>query len=216
MHTHPAFNHQQKEPMQIADGFVKTCPEMEHYIYGITPAEAVILKKMHNQYSNGTPLKGLVVVGDAKEVDQYGKPMMIGERKPFKRMIATMDNGNAAFKEVADWEMAYTPSEKPRTQSEEINRLRRKYVGNVTVNGRSISAWEAAFGGGELVNLPETFKEVEHIIGPCFTDNRGAMVSSPNTTIGESAAQVPIESIHAQAPKRLGRPPKQTPETAQV
>ncbi len=208
--------------MQIANGFVTTCPEMSHYVYGITPAEAVILKTMHQAYSNGTPLKSLVIVGDATEVDQYGKPMMIGEKKPFKRIIASMDaDGNPTMKPVADFEMAYTPSTKPRTQVEESNRLRRKYVGNVTVNGKTVSAWEAAFGNGAMVHMPETFKEVEHIIGPCFTEavkpastnqdiqnsTLTAMVDSPTTTGSEN-----IAAGIAATPKRIGRPPKIQPQ----
>ena len=164
----PAFNHQQKDTMQIANGFVTTCPENTYYLYGITPAEAVILKKMHNQYSNGSPLKQLEIVGEATEVDSFGKPLMIGERKPFKRLVAKMENGSAVMSEVPDFEMQYTPSTKPRTNEEEVNRLRRKYVGNVAINGRNMPAWEAAFGVGELVQLPKTFEEVRHIIGDVF------------------------------------------------
>jgi hypothetical protein len=196
--------------MQIANGFVTTCPEISHYVYGITPAEAVILKTMHQAYSNGTPLKQLVIVGEATEVDQYGKPLMIGEKKPFKRIIASMDSdGNPTMKPVADFEMSYTPSTKPRTQAEEMNRLRRKYIGNVTVNGKTISAWEAAFGNGSMIHLPETFEEVLHVIGPVFSMAPEASKTETTTNAephGENAPEAPS--------KRIGRPPKVQEQTA--
>lgn len=207
--------------MQIANGYVTTCPENKHMVYGITPAEAVIIKRMHNSYSNGSPLSDLVIVGEANEVDQYGKPLMIGEKKPFKRIIASMDNeGNPTMKPVADFEMVYTPSLKPRTQLEEINRLRRKYVGNVTENGKSVSAWESAFGSGAIVKLPDTFDEVSHVIGPVFTDGRPKTISNPEALIGEIESTTPLDEVmtpQPSAPTRRGRPPLvKQPETATV
>lgn len=209
---HPTHNHQKKETMQIADGYVTTCPEMKHKMYGITPAEAILLKKMHNQYSNGTPLTGLVIVGEAKEVDQYGKPLEIANRRPFQRAKAVVEpDGTTAIVQVADFETFYTPSNKPRTQTEEINRLRRKYVGNVTENGKTVTAWEAAFGGGAVVHLPETFDEVAHVIGPVYTDGRPVTIANPEAVIGDTASNFPIEAV-AQQPKRVGRPPKVQPQ----
>ncbi len=205
--------------MQIANGFVTTCPEISHYVCGLTPAEAVILSTMHKAYSNGTPLKGLVIMGEATEIDQYGKPLQIAERKPFKRTKATVEpDGSTALIQVADFETVYTPSTKPRSQIEEVNRLRRKYVGNVTVNGKTISAWEAAFGNGSMIRMPETFKEVEHIIGPVFTDNTPVKVSSPTATIGESAPQVAVEALLPEPAKNKGGRPRIHPiqETANV
>ncbi len=194
--------------MQIANGFVTTCPEMSLKMYGITPAEAVILSTMHKAYSNGTPLKDLVIVGEATEVDQYGKPLMIGTQKPFKRTKATVEpDGSTALIQVADFETVYTPSTKPRTQVEEVNRLRRKYVGNVTVNGKTISAWEAAFGNGSMVRMPETFAEVEHIIGPVFT-----MAPEPAKTETVTNSEPHVENAPEAPAKRIGRPPKVQPQ----
>lgn len=191
--------------MQIANGYVSTCPEIKHYCYGITPAEAVILKKMHNAYANGSPLSGFVIVGEATEVDQFGHPATKVERKPFKRLVARMENGSAVMTEIADYENVYTPSTKPRSNTEEISRLRRKYTGNVTENGKTVTAWESAFGGGAMVSLPQTFEEVESIIGPVFS-----YATESDKTVSETNMDAP------EPPKRIGRPPKVQPETQPV
>lgn len=170
---------------------------MEHYIYGITPAEAVVLHKMHFQYSNGTPLKNLVIVGEATEVDNFGKPLQIPKREPFKRTIASINpEGQTEIKQVADFQTTYTPSTKPRTQAEETRRLQMKYTGNVTENGKTVKAWDAAFGGGAMVRLPETFEEIRHIIGDIFS----VADSFKTETV---TAQPEDEAV---APRR-GRPP---------
>lgn len=200
--------------MQIANGFVTTCPEMKHKMYGITPAEALILKKLHNQYSNGTPLSGLEIVGEATEVDQFGKPLQIANREAFSRAIVRMENGTPVVTNVPDFQTTYTPSTKPRTQAEEANRIRRKYVGNVTENGKTVSAWEAAFGGGAMPRMPETFEEIESIIGPVFSYAPEAKIGHTAEAIGGNDEQPPIGTI-AQPAKRIGRPPKQQPQPEQ-
>ena len=42
--------------MQIANGLVILSPENQQFKYGVTPAEALILYRLHKVYANGTPL----------------------------------------------------------------------------------------------------------------------------------------------------------------
>ena len=128
--------------MQIANGLVTSSPEYTHAVQGITPAEALILKKMHNQYSNSAPLRDLVITGEATELDTFGKPATV----------------TVKGKEV--------PSTKPRTDAEECARLRRKYVGYVEKK----PAFEAVFGTASIIKLPATFEEIREVIGNVFTD----------------------------------------------
>ncbi len=158
--------------MEIANGFVCPTPEFQHFVHGITPAETVLIRKMHNQYSNGSPLKGLVIVGEAKEVDQYGKPLMFETRRKIKGNHTQVIGGKKVVIEGEEEVVEHTASDKPRTNAEELNRLRRKYTGNVSENGRTIPAFVAAFGEGAMIKLPDTFEEVRGIIGEVFTDGR--------------------------------------------
>lgn len=199
--------------MQIANGYVTTCPENKHFMRDITPAEALILKKLHNQYSNGTPLSGLIITGEATEVDQFGKPLQIAKREAFSRAIVRMENGTPVVTNVPDFQTTYTPSDKPRTQSEEANRIRRKYTGNVTENGKTVSAWESAFGGGAMPRMPETFDEIRHVIGDVFTDGRPKVqepVALPHFEITHADGMMAVPELmipQPSAPTRRGRPP---------
>jgi non-ribosomal peptide synthetase component E (peptide arylation enzyme) len=165
------LNPNQKAQMQIANGKVTTSPEFTHVTQGITPAEALIIKKMHNQYSNGAPLRDLVVVGEATEVDQYGKPLLIQTTKTVPKKITVKVKGKDVEVDSEESVTEYTPSTKPRTNTEEANRLRRKYTGNVTVDGgRTVPAFQATFGDATIPNFPQTFEEIREIIGNVFTN----------------------------------------------
>ena len=121
--------------MQTATGYVVLSPENKQLHRGITPAQALILRKLHFSNSQGNPLEGLVIDGEAME------------KKP---------DGNL----------------RPRTNNEEIARLKRHYTG--VVDGKR--AFEAVFGNGSLVQLPQTFEEIADDIGDVIV---GAQSDAP-------------------------------------
>ena len=53
--------------MQTATGYVVLSPENKQLHRGITPAQALILRKLHFSNSQGNPLEGLVIDGEAME-----------------------------------------------------------------------------------------------------------------------------------------------------
>lgn len=159
--------------MEIAKGTICLHEHHRHVNYHITPAEAVILKLMHNKESKGTPLRDLVITGEAKEVDNFGKPMVYAEAKTRSTKVTQTVNGKKVTMDATEEYTEYTESTKARTNAAEVNRLQRKYTGNVTSkDGKTLNAFVAAFGDGAIVSLPQTFEEVKSIIGDCFTDGR--------------------------------------------
>jgi hypothetical protein len=146
--------------MQIANGTVILSPENHQYKHGITPAEALLLKELHFQYSNGTPLGPDFVIqkGEALTVEQEGKP---AEEEYF--------NQNTGKHVPA--KPAVPAKTHPRTNAEEVERLRKKYTGNITKNGVSLPAFQAVFGMSRTVKLPETFAEIEEACGIQFHES---------------------------------------------
>lgn len=188
--------------MEIANGYINTCPENSAFVYGITPAEAVVAKNLHFKYSNGKPLHGLIVTGEATEIDVHGKPAMIATSTTQTKTTVRMENGSAIASTTEEPTITYTPSTKPRTETEEINRLKRKYTGNVPKQGGgSVTAFVAAFGEGDFIRLPQTFDEVRHIIGDCFTRKNEDFIKAVEQ-LEEKHADEPL----IPAPRR-GRPP---------
>lgn len=142
--------------MQIANGTLILCPENHKPVYGITPAEAVILFKMHFQNANGSPLGDFFI--------QEGEAVTI--EVPEKSAEPAYFN-QASGKHV-DAVDAIPAKTHKRTNAEEITRLKKKYTGIVTENGIAMPAFAAAFGSAASVKLPETFAELE--IGYIFKD----------------------------------------------
>lgn len=142
--------------MQTANGMVILSPENHQFKHDVTPAEAMILHNLHKQYANGTPLGDFVINQDeAVTVDAEGKP---AEEAYF--------NQNSGRHVEARPEIpAKTHT---RTQAEEIARLKKKYTGNITVDGVAKPAFEATFGTALAVRLPETFEEIAPIVGDHF------------------------------------------------
>lgn len=159
--------------MEIAKGTICLNEHHRHVNYHITPAEAVILKLMHFKDSKGAPLRDLVITGEATEVNEYGKPKMIAVTKTRKVKATLVGAGKKVPMETDEEYTEETPSTNPRTNDEEINRLKRKYTGNIN----NKNAFVAAFGEGAIVSLPQTFAEVRSTIGDCFTDGRPAPVT---------------------------------------
>ena len=139
--------------MQTANGTVILSPENQQFKYGITPGEALILYKLHKVYANGTPLGDFFIQpGEAQTIDKEGKP-------------AEEEYYNPATGKAIPAKAAVEPITHKRTQAEEITRLKRKYTGNITENGASVTAFVSTFGTGAGVRLPETFAEIEEFIG---------------------------------------------------
>ena len=139
--------------MEIARLTLITSPENHFQKYDVTPAEALILKELHFQYSNGTPLTNLFIQdGEAITIDAPEKP---AQEKYFDQ---TRGEHIAAVPAVP----AKTHK---RTNAEEIARLKKKYIGNITRNGVSLPAFAAVFGTQPNVTLPQTFKDVEEALG---------------------------------------------------
>lgn len=92
--------------MQTAKGFVVLCPENKQFKTGITPAEALILYKLHFKHSNGSPLEGFVLDGEATEtVNKDGKKVTRArtnaeECARLKRKYSGLVEGKRAFEAV--------------------------------------------------------------------------------------------------------------------
>src|ERR1700739_367099 len=102
--------------MQIADGLVILSPENQQHKRGITPAEALILYKLHRQNANGTPLGPFYIQpGEAQTVDKKAIP---AEEEYFNP-----NTGRTVSKKAAVPAVTHT-----RTIGEEVARLKRKYT----------------------------------------------------------------------------------------
>src|SRR5690242_13521736 len=102
---------------QIANGTVILSPENHQYRYGITPPEALILKELHFQFSNGSPLGQDFII-------QPGEAVTIeAEAKPAEEAFFDQHRGRHI-----EAKAAVPAKTHPRTNAEEIQRLRRKYT----------------------------------------------------------------------------------------
>jgi len=169
--------------MQIANGMVILSPENHQFKYDLTPAEVLILHRMHRQYANGTPLADFTIQpGYAVTIERDG-------------IAAEDEYFNQNSGRTIPAKPAIPPVKHKRTQAEEIARLKRKYTGNMSVDGAAKNAFEATFGGAIGIRLPETFDEIEEIVGIKFA----------HTT--EAAAAVD-EAEASDPPAPRGRPKK--------
>jgi len=132
--------------MQIANGIVVVNKDHEQPKYDVTPAEAIVLHKLHLSGSKGIPLKDFVIIeGEAVTV--------IGKKK------ATVKRKNVEGVDV-DAEID-VPITRPRTAQEELTRLRKAYPGTVKgEDGKSAPVVNVCFPG-HIKHLPETFEELE-------------------------------------------------------
>lgn len=170
--------------MQIANGLVILSPENQQFKYGVTPAEALILYRLHKVYANGTPLGDFFIQpGEALTVEVEGRP---AEEEYF----------NAVTGKQVPAKPAVPPVTHKRTQAEEIARLKKKYTGNITEAGQLQTAFVATFGSGANVRLPETFAEIEEAVGgtaaqPIFqSDSEQARVNALHARANELSAKL--------------------------
>lgn len=144
--------------MQIANGTVILSPENQQIKHGITPAEALILYRLHRTNANGTPLGNFFIQpGEALTIDVEAKP---AEEEYFNQHTGRHVSAKAAV----------AAKTHPRTKQEEISRLKRKYTGNITQGGVAKTAFVATFGDSINPQIPETFAEIEELTGHIFHD----------------------------------------------
>lgn len=142
--------------MQIANGTVILSPENQQVKQGITPAEALILYKLHRTNANGTPLGTFFIQkGEAMTIEQEAKA---GEEEWFNQHTGRHVPAKAPIAAVSH----------VRTKLEEVTRLKKKYTGNITQNGAAKTAFVATFGDSINPTIPETFAEIEELTGHIF------------------------------------------------
>lgn len=135
--------------MQIANGLLILSPENQQHKIGFTPAEVLINYHLHKTYANGSPLGDWFI--------QKGEALT--EDAPSKAAEEAYFNQNAG--KHIEAKPAIEAKTHKRTNAEEIARLKKKYTGNITRDGVARPAFEAVFGGGAGIKLPETFDEIE-------------------------------------------------------
>jgi len=134
--------------MKIANVTVVVDPTHMLPKRGVTPAEALILYAMHRAGANGSPLVDLIVQpGEAVTVIT---PAKRGEG-------AYYDSHRGVHVPAVDPVPEVT---RPRTNAEEIERLRRTYHGTIKVGDKNVPAFEAVFGMQARIQLPSTFEEI--------------------------------------------------------
>lgn len=143
--------------MEIASGTIILSPENKQHKRDITPAEALILHKLHFKNANGSPLgPDFVVTGEAVTVDVPYKPATESEFliQTGKTIPATP---------------AVPAKTHKRTNREEVTRLKKKYTGTVKLDGGGNAlVFSAVFGSVSMPKLPETFDEIEEAVGMVF------------------------------------------------
>jgi hypothetical protein len=138
--------------MQIAKGFITITPDNKQFRYDITPAEAMVLHKLHFKNSNGSPLSDLVITGEATTVET---PFRRGEPAWVNPITGTV---TPAVNDVLE-------KSHKRTNKEEAERLRRKYTGMVKSGNATVSVFLAVFGDVAMPKLPATFSEIVEVLG---------------------------------------------------
>jgi hypothetical protein len=148
--------------MQTANGLLLKCPESHQMLRNITPGEALILHKLHFQYANGNPLGDFVIQPEAAVTIDI------------PAQAAREEEHNLLTGKVTPGKPAVPAKTHPRTNSEEVERLKRKYTG--LIEGKT--AFEGTFGSALGVRLPETFEEIVPVVGAHFSDKAEDPVSS--------------------------------------
>ena len=151
--AHRPFTKTTKPKMQIANGLLILCPEHQLFVRDVTPAEALILYRMHAQNANGTPLGDFFIQpGEAQTIEVPAKPAV---EPAFDMATGLRSEAKPAVPAVTH----------KRTNAEEITRLKKKYTGMVTdpTTRTAVTAFAAAFGNASAVRLPERFEELDGI-----------------------------------------------------
>jgi len=137
------------------------------HMRGVTPAELVILRELHFKESNGSPIGSDLQLepGEALTIDDEGKAAQPGY----------FHQGSGKFVDPVE---AVPPVTHKRTNREEIERLKRKYLAKIPGKKDSQGVFVDCFGASPMVQLPETFDEVLTQIG-LFDEGTGKSLILP-------------------------------------
>ena len=121
---------------------------------GVTPPELVILRELHFKESNGSPIGADLQLepGEALTVEVPGKA---AEPEYFHQGTGKTIPAKPAVPAVTH----------TRTNREEVERLRKRYVAKTPHNQTSKGVFIDCFGESPLVRLPQTFDEILPTIG---------------------------------------------------
>lgn len=159
--------------VEIADGIVIVAAgNHEQPVYGVTPAEAVVLHKLHFANAKGNPLKDFKIV-EGQAMTKLGQKKEKAKRKNLE--------GAEVEVEIS------VPIERVRTGQEELVRLRKAYFGTVKgMDGKSAPVVNVCFPGASPI-LPTKFAEIEGNldgVSPGFFAPRLARANAPGGAAG--------------------------------
>ena len=121
---------------------------------GVTPAELVILRELHFKESNGSP------IGDDLQLEAGEAQTVEVEEQASQAEYFHQGSGKTVPAKIA------VPAQThKRTDREEIDRLKRKYIAPIPHIKGSKPAFFQIFGESPMVRLPETIEEVLQQIG---------------------------------------------------
>ena len=144
--------------MEIAKGSIRRNPHTVDVKYNLTPAEVVLLHAIHYKNAQGSPLgNDFAVYGEAVTIESPSKP---AEDETFNAITGHKTPGTPAIPAKTH----------KRTNSEEVGRLKKKYA-NARVrleNGNDVEAFASVFGTAIMPKLPQTFDEIEDVVGMQF------------------------------------------------
>jgi hypothetical protein len=130
--------------MQTATIKVKTGPFSSKNLRDVTPAEAVVLAKLHHVATGGTAIGSIVITGTAQERAGYH----------FEEVV--LSDKSKDRKKVYDY--------RDRTDAEERARLEKRFTGNIG-SGRDVKPAFLAVFPDDMQPLPTTFKSIARHLG---------------------------------------------------
>lgn len=158
--------------MEIAKGTVRRNPHNSDVKYNLTPAEVMLLHAIHFKNAQGSPLgDDFAVYGEAVTIEYPSKP---AEDETFNGITGHRTPGTPAVPAKTH----------KRTNSEEVARLKKKFA-NVRVlldSGADVEAFGSVFGTAIMPKLPQTFDEIEDVVGIKFPQLSAAPVVDSEAT----------------------------------
>lgn len=112
---------------------------------GVTPAEVILLRTIHDPHAGGNCIKNAVPAGIA---------LTVTARKPGKKVMKDTEGNEIEVSSVEE-------TTRERTDAEELQRLRLKYQVRARSGAPGTHICDDLFGGAGVVpNLPKTFAEL--------------------------------------------------------
>ena len=124
------------------------------HVRGITPPELLILRELHYKESAGTPI-GPDLQLEPDEAVTVDQPSKGAEPEYFNSTAGKIIPAKEAVSAVTH----------VRTNREEVDRLKRKYIAKVPHNPESKGVFVDLFGPSPAVKLPEKFEDILEAIG---------------------------------------------------